>query len=96
VRIVDDAGNDVPLGASGELLLRGPQLFAGYWQRPEETRKAFTQDGWFKTGDIVTMTWLRTRCLGISRSSTRSPNLLSARSCGASCAVRMLGRRRTR
>ena len=55
VRIVDDEERDVALGAPGELLIRGPQLFAGYWNRPEETRKAFTADGWFKTGDVVTM-----------------------------------------
>ena len=54
-RIVDDNGRDVAVGAPGELLLRGPQVFDGYWQRPEETRKVFTEDGWFKTGDVVTM-----------------------------------------
>ncbi len=54
-RIVDEEGNDVLLGQAGELLLRGPQLFAGYWQRPDETQKALTSDGWFKTGDVVTM-----------------------------------------
>ncbi len=54
-RIVDDQGNDVPMGAGGELLLKGPQLFAGYWQREDETKKAFTDDGWFRTGDIVRM-----------------------------------------
>ena len=55
VLIVDDAGQPVPLGAPGELLIKGPQVFAGYWNREEETRKAFTADGWFKTGDVVTM-----------------------------------------
>ncbi|HXD41878.1 MAG TPA: AMP-binding protein [Ramlibacter sp.] len=55
VRIVSEDGRDVQLGAAGELLLRGPQLFAGYWQRSDETAKAFTDDGWFKTGDVVTM-----------------------------------------
>jgi long-chain acyl-CoA synthetase len=54
-RVVDDQGKDVAIGAPGELLLRGPQVFDGYWQRPEETSKAFTEDGWFKTGDVVTM-----------------------------------------
>ncbi|MDH4559061.1 long-chain fatty acid--CoA ligase [Pseudomonas sp. BN417] len=55
VRVVDDDGVPVPLNAPGELLIKGPQLFAGYWNNPEETSKAFTPDGWFKTGDIVTM-----------------------------------------
>jgi long-chain acyl-CoA synthetase len=55
VLIVDDAGQPVPLGTPGELLIKGPQVFAGYWNREEETRKAFTADSWFKTGDVVTM-----------------------------------------
>jgi long-chain acyl-CoA synthetase len=55
VLIVDDAGEPVPLGTPGELLIKGPQVFAGYWKRDDETRKAFTRDGWFRTGDIVTM-----------------------------------------
>ncbi|MDR6860371.1 AMP-binding protein [Variovorax guangxiensis] len=55
VLIVDDAGQPVPLDTPGELLIKGPQVFAGYWNREEETRKAFTADGWFKTGDVVTM-----------------------------------------
>jgi long-chain acyl-CoA synthetase len=55
VRIVDESGNAVPFNVAGELLLKGPQLFSGYWRNGEETRKAFTKDGWFKTGDVVTM-----------------------------------------
>ena len=55
VLIVDEAGDPVPLGTPGELLIKGPQVFAGYWKREDETRKAFTRDGWFRTGDIVTM-----------------------------------------
>ena len=55
VQIVDDAGHPVALGTPGELLIKGPQLFAGYWNREDETRKSFTQDGWFRTGDVVTM-----------------------------------------
>jgi len=55
VLVADDAGNPVPSGTPGELLIRGPQLFAGYWGREDETRKAFTADGWFRTGDIVIM-----------------------------------------
>ena len=53
--IVDDAGGPVAQGAPGELLIKGPQVFAGYWKREEETRMAFTSDGWFRTGDVVTM-----------------------------------------
>jgi len=55
VLIVDDAGDPVSQGTPGELLIKGPQVFAGYWKREEETRKAFTSDGWFRTGDVVTM-----------------------------------------
>ncbi|SCU76584.1 Long-chain-fatty-acid--CoA ligase [Cupriavidus necator] len=55
VLVADDDGNPVPSGMPGELLIKGPQLFAGYWGREEETRKAFNADGWFRTGDIVTM-----------------------------------------
>ncbi|CAG2132072.1 Long-chain-fatty-acid--CoA ligase [Cupriavidus yeoncheonensis] len=55
VLVADDDGNPVPPGMPGELLIKGPQLFAGYWGRDEETRNAFHADGWFRTGDIVTM-----------------------------------------
>ena len=51
----DDAGNDVPLGAPGEICIKGPQVMAGYWQRPDETAKVMTPDGYFMTGDIATM-----------------------------------------
>jgi long-chain acyl-CoA synthetase len=52
-RVVDDDGRPVSDGTAGELLLKGPQLFAGYWKREEETRKAMTEDGFFRTGDMV-------------------------------------------
>jgi long-chain acyl-CoA synthetase len=55
VQLIDGEGCAVPVGSPGELCIKGPQVFAGYWQRPEETRKAFTADGWFRTGDIATM-----------------------------------------
>ncbi|MGE5104453.1 MAG: AMP-binding protein, partial [Betaproteobacteria bacterium] len=51
----DDAGRDVPLGEPGELCIKGPQVMAGYWQRPDETAKVMTPDGYFMTGDIGTM-----------------------------------------
>lgn len=52
VRIVDADGIDVAEGESGEIWMRGAGLTPGYWQRPEETAKAFTPDGWLKSGDI--------------------------------------------
>lgn len=51
-RIVDDAGADVPVGKTGELLIRGPNVFIGYWQKPEATKQAL-QGGWFRTGDLA-------------------------------------------
>ena len=53
--ILDDAGHPVSQGASGEVAIRGPQVMAGYWQRPDETAKAMTEDGFFRTGDIGVM-----------------------------------------
>ena len=56
VKLVDDDGNDVRiLGSAGEIVVKGPQVMAGYWQRPDETAKAFTADGFFRTGDIGVM-----------------------------------------
>jgi malonyl-CoA/methylmalonyl-CoA synthetase len=52
LRLVDEAGDDVAAGQAGELLVRGPQVFAGYWRRPEATAESFT-DGWFRTGDVA-------------------------------------------
>ncbi|MBC7767742.1 MAG: AMP-binding protein [Phycisphaerales bacterium] len=51
VRIVDAGGNDVAIGESGEIWMRGPGLTPGYWRRPEETAKAFTPEGWLRSGD---------------------------------------------
>ena len=51
----DEAGNDVAQGEPGELCIKGPQVMRGYWQRPEETQKTFTEDGWLRTGDVVTV-----------------------------------------
>ena len=55
MKLVDDNGNDVPFGQPGEIAIKGPQVMAGYWQRPDETAKAMTADGYFKSGDIGTM-----------------------------------------
>ena len=52
----DDDGNEVPLGQAGELCAKGPQVMAGYWNRPEETANVMTPDGYFRTGDIGVMT----------------------------------------
>lgn len=53
IRIVDAAARDVAAGQPGELLLRGDNVFSGYWRAPEKTAAAFTGDGWFRTGDVV-------------------------------------------
>ncbi|MGF7130760.1 long-chain acyl-CoA synthetase [Paraburkholderia sp. EB58] len=55
ISIRDDAGNDVPLGQPGEICIRGPQVMAGYWNRPDETARAMTADGFFKSGDVGLM-----------------------------------------
>jgi len=55
VSIRDDEGNEVPIGTSGELSIKGPQVMKAYWNKPEETKLAFTEDGFFKTGDIARM-----------------------------------------
>jgi long-chain acyl-CoA synthetase len=55
IAILDDAGNPVPLGERGEIAIRGPQVMAGYWNRPDETAKVMTADGFFKSGDVGIM-----------------------------------------
>ncbi|RYF80026.1 MAG: long-chain-fatty-acid--CoA ligase [Comamonadaceae bacterium] len=54
-KLLDDAGQEVPAGQPGEIAIKGPQVMAGYWQRPDETAKVMTADGYFKTGDIGTV-----------------------------------------
>lgn len=56
VEIKDDDGKSVPIGEIGEICIRGPQVMAGYYNRPEETAKVMTTDGFFKTGDLGYMT----------------------------------------
>ncbi|MCF8204685.1 MAG: long-chain-fatty-acid--CoA ligase [Methylotenera sp.] len=55
IAIRDDDGRDVPLGERGEICIRGPQVMAGYWKRPDETANVMTDDGFFKSGDIGIM-----------------------------------------
>jgi long-chain acyl-CoA synthetase len=52
MKLIDDDGNMVPTGTAGEIAIRGPQVMAGYWQRPDETSKVMTADGYFRSGDI--------------------------------------------
>ncbi|HEY1244191.1 MAG TPA: long-chain-fatty-acid--CoA ligase, partial [Hyphomicrobiaceae bacterium] len=55
ISIRDEEGRELPLGEPGEICARGPQVMAGYWQRPDETAKVMTSDGFFRTGDIGIM-----------------------------------------
>ena len=55
ITLRDDAGKDVALGQPGEICIRGPQVMAGYWNRPDETAKVMTADGFFMSGDIGVM-----------------------------------------
>ncbi|HEY4958670.1 MAG TPA: AMP-binding protein, partial [Caldimonas sp.] len=52
IELLDDDGHEVPMGTPGEIAIKGPQVMAGYWQRPDETAKAMTADGFFRSGDI--------------------------------------------
>ncbi|MGZ8292230.1 MAG: AMP-binding protein [Telluria sp.] len=52
VAILDDDGQELPQGQTGEVCVRGPQVMKGYWNMPEETARVFTTDGWLRTGDI--------------------------------------------
>src|SRR6201995_5116975 len=53
--IRDDDGNELPIGEAGEICAKGPQVMAGYWNRPDETAKVMTPDGYFRTGDVGVM-----------------------------------------
>jgi malonyl-CoA/methylmalonyl-CoA synthetase len=65
-RLVDERGEAVPDGEPGEIQVRGPTVFLEYWERPEDTRAAFTDDGWFRTGDTAVIEAGRYRILGRS------------------------------
>ena len=55
IAILDDDGKHLPIGSVGEIAIRGPQVMAGYWNRPDETAKVMTPDGFFRSGDIGVM-----------------------------------------
>ncbi len=55
IAILDDEGNHLPVGQVGEIAIRGPQVMEGYWQKPEETARVMTADGFFRSGDIGLM-----------------------------------------
>jgi 2,3-dihydroxybenzoate-AMP ligase len=52
-KVIDPNGNDLPTGSAGELVLKGPGVFTGYYNNPEENKNVFTKDGFFKTGDVA-------------------------------------------
>ena len=53
--IRDDDGKELGFNQAGELCIKGPQVMAGYWNKPEETKIALDEEGWFRTGDIATV-----------------------------------------
>lgn len=64
IRLVDEGGHDVPEGAAGELLVRGPGVFQEYWDQPAATAAAFVDGGWFRTGDVASVQAGTYRILG--------------------------------
>ena len=52
-KVIDENGNELPIGEPGELCVKGPQVMKGYWQRPEATAETIDADGWLKTGDMA-------------------------------------------
>ena len=53
LKTIDDDNNETPFGERGELCVKGPQVMHGYWQRPDDTRKSMTDDGYLRTGDVA-------------------------------------------
>ena len=74
--LLDDAGSEVDPGMAGEIAVRGPQVMAGYWQRPDETAKVMTRDGFLRTGDIGTVD-----DFGCFRLVERKKDLISVAGC---------------
>jgi malonyl-CoA/methylmalonyl-CoA synthetase len=66
VRLADERDGTVGPGSPGEIQVKGPTVFGGYWGRPEETDRAFTADGWFRTGDLAVVEEGAYRILGRS------------------------------
>jgi malonyl-CoA/methylmalonyl-CoA synthetase len=66
VRLFDENDQPIPPGEPGEIQVRGPTVFLQYWERPDDTRRAFTTDGWFRTGDTAVIEDGRYRILGRS------------------------------
>jgi malonyl-CoA/methylmalonyl-CoA synthetase len=66
VRLVDEKDSPVAEGEPGEIQVRGPTVFSEYWERPGDTESAFTEDGWFRTGDTAVIESDRYRILGRS------------------------------
>ena len=65
--ILDDDGNEVAVGEVGEICVRGPQVMAGYWNRPDETERRSPRDGWLRTGDMGSWTSAATSGSPIAR-----------------------------
>jgi long-chain acyl-CoA synthetase len=53
LKVVDEDGNELPIGERGELCVKGPQVMKGYWQRDDATKESFDAEGWLKTGDVA-------------------------------------------
>lgn len=64
LRLVDEQDQPVEKGTPGEIHIKGPSVFLEYWQKPEATEQAFTQDGWFRTGDRAVLTKINYKILG--------------------------------
>ena len=90
IRLLDDAGREVPVGEVGELYSRSPYLFNGYWRRPEDAAKGF-RDGWFTAGDLARQDeegYSTSSTARTTRSSPAASTSTRARSRRSWCAIR--------